>query len=249
MSPVREVVWHDLECGVYDADLELWRMLAQEAGAGPVLDVGAGTGRVTLDLARRGHEVVAFDADPRLLEALAERGSGLPVEVVAGDARELAVDGRSFPLIIVPMQTIQLFGGSAARLRFLERAARHLSPGGTVAIAIADARESVGGDIAAGPATWDRLPLPDMTEIDGVVYSSRPVMLHDAGHCIGIERIREVIDEAGGREEETDIVYLDDVTAQRIEEEGAAVGLRPLPRLDVPQTDEYVGSTVVMLGA
>ena len=25
MSVVREVVWHDLECGVYDADLELWR--------------------------------------------------------------------------------------------------------------------------------------------------------------------------------------------------------------------------------
>lgn len=247
MSPVRDVVWHDLECGVYDADLLLWRMLAQEAG-GPVLDVGAGTGRVTLDLARHGHEVVAFDAEPVLLEALTERGRGLPVEVVAGDARELHLD-RTFPLIIVPMQTIQLFGGSPARLRFLDRAARHLAPGGRLAVAIADARESVGGDIAAGPATWERLPLPDMTEIDGVVYSSRPVMLHDAGHCVGIERVREVIDEDGGREEETDIVYLDDVTAERIEEEARVVGLTPLPRLDVPQTDEYVGSTVVMLGA
>ena len=248
MSVVREVVWHDLECGVYDADLELWRMLAREAG-GPVLDVGAGTGRVTLDLAHRGHEVVAFDADPVLLRALAERGAGLPVEVVAGDARELDLAGRRFPLIIVPMQTIQLFGGSRARLRFLERAARHLAPGGTLALAIADARESVGGEIADGPATWERLPLPDMTEIGGVVYSSRPVMLHDAGHCVGIERVREVIDEAGGREEETDVVYLDDVTAERIEREAVAVGLGVLPRLDVPQTDEYVGSTGVMLGA
>jgi SAM-dependent methyltransferase len=248
VSPVREVVWHDLECGVYDADLALWRMLAQEA-AGPVLDVGAGTGRVTLDLARRGHAVVAFDADAVLLEALAQRGMDLPVEVVAGDARELDLPGRSFPLIIVPMQTIQLFGGSRARLRFLERAAGHLATGGSLAIAIADARESVGGDIGAGPMTWERLPLPDMTEIDGVVYSSRPVMLHDAGHCVGIERVREVIDEAGGREEETDIVYLDDVTAQRIEDEARAVGLEARPRLDIPQTDEYVGSTVVMLGA
>ncbi len=247
MSPVREVVWHDLECGVYDADLALWRMLAQEAG-GPILDVGAGTGRVTLDLARRGHAVVAFDADPVLLDALADRGADLPVEVVAGDARELDLPDRSFPLIIVPMQTIQLFGGSRARLRFLERAARHLEPGGTLALAIADARESVGGDVGVA-ATWERLPLPDITEIDGVVYSSRPVMLHDAGHCVGIERVREVIDEAGGREEETDIVYLDDVTAQRIEDEARAVGLRALPRLDIPQTDEYVGSTVVMLGA
>ncbi len=248
MSVVRAVVWHDLECGVYDADLELWRMLAKEAD-GPVLDVGAGTGRVTLDLARRGHVVVAFDADPVLLRALAERGTGLPVEVVAGDARDLDLPGRRFPLIVVPMQTIQLFGGSRARLRFLERAARHLATGGTLALAIADTRESVGGDIGAGPATWERLPLPDITEIDGVVYSSRPVMLHDAGHCVGIERAREVIDEGGGREEETDVVYLDDVTAERIEQEAVAVGLGVRPRLDVPQTDEYVGSTVVMLGA
>ena len=247
MTPARDVIWHDLECGVYDADLPLWRTLAQEAG-GAVLDVGAGTGRVTLDLARRGHEVVACDAEPELLLALSDRAAGLPVATIAGDARELDA-GRTFPLIIVPMQTIQLFGGSAARLRFLDRAARHLEPGGRLAIAIADARESVGGDIAAGPATWNRLPLPDIAEIDGVVYSSRPVMLHDAGHCVGIERVREVIDEAGGREEEIDIVYLDDVTADRIEEEARAVGLTPLPRLVVPQTDEYVGSTVVMLGA
>ena len=41
------VVWHDVECGGYDADLPLWRELAREAG-GPVLDVGAGTGRVAL---------------------------------------------------------------------------------------------------------------------------------------------------------------------------------------------------------
>ena len=37
------VVWHDLECGGYDADLPLWRELAADAD-GPVLDLGAGTG-------------------------------------------------------------------------------------------------------------------------------------------------------------------------------------------------------------
>ena len=50
------VIWHDLECGGYREDLPLWRALADRAG-GPVLDVGAGTGRVALDLARAGHEV------------------------------------------------------------------------------------------------------------------------------------------------------------------------------------------------
>ena len=72
----RDVVWHDLECGGYDADLPLWRELAREA-AGGVLDVGAGTGRVALDLAAAGHDVTALDLDPALLDVLARaRGRG-----------------------------------------------------------------------------------------------------------------------------------------------------------------------------
>ena len=44
----REVVWHDLECGAYRADLPLWRELAERCSLGPGprphLDVGAGAG-------------------------------------------------------------------------------------------------------------------------------------------------------------------------------------------------------------
>ena len=69
-----DVLWHDLECGDYAEDLPLWRALADEAG-GSVLDIGAGTGRVTLDLAAGGVPVVALDADASLLEALAQRGA------------------------------------------------------------------------------------------------------------------------------------------------------------------------------
>ena len=58
----RRSVWHDVECGGYAADLPLWRELAARE-AGPVLDVGAGTGRVALDLARAGHDVTALDRD------------------------------------------------------------------------------------------------------------------------------------------------------------------------------------------
>ena len=107
------VVWHDVECGGYAADLPLWRELAAAEG-GPVLDVGAGTGRVALDLARAGHAVVALDREPELLAALRERAGGLGVRTVAADAAGFAL-GAAFPLIIVPMQTIQLLPGAAAR--------------------------------------------------------------------------------------------------------------------------------------
>ena len=50
------------------------------AEAGPVLDVGAGAGRVALDLARAGHDVTALDLDAELLAELARarprRGRG-----------------------------------------------------------------------------------------------------------------------------------------------------------------------------
>ena len=60
------VIWHDVECGGYEADLGLWRELAAAAG-GPVLELGSGTGRVALDLAARGHDVTAVDSDPALI--------------------------------------------------------------------------------------------------------------------------------------------------------------------------------------
>src|SRR6185295_9885159 len=99
-----DALWHDLECGAYGEDLPMWRALAAEAG-GAVLDVGAGTGRVTLDLASRGVRVVALDVDAPLLDALRHRAGGLPVETVVADARSFAVD-RRFALVIVPMQTL-----------------------------------------------------------------------------------------------------------------------------------------------
>jgi predicted RNA methylase len=88
-----DVLWHDLECGGYGEDLPLWRALAGEAG-GPVLDVGAGTGRVTLNLAAGGAAVVALDADASVLEALEQRAAGLPVETVVADARDFALGRR-----------------------------------------------------------------------------------------------------------------------------------------------------------
>ncbi|HEU4978928.1 MAG TPA: class I SAM-dependent methyltransferase [Solirubrobacteraceae bacterium] len=233
-----QVIWHDLECGGYAQDLPLWRELAQDTG-GPVLDVGAGAGRVALDLARRGHQVVALDRDEELLAALRERADGAPVETIAADAREFAI-GRRFPLVLVPMQTLQLLGGAEGRRRFLARAREHLEPGGLLAAALADALEGFDEDHPAPP-------LPDLREVGGVVYASRPVAVRDEGEQVAIERLREIVTPDGGRSEEGDIVRLDRVDAATVAEEARAFGLEPLAPRAIAATEVYVGSAVVML--
>ena len=135
------VIWHDLECGAYAEDLPLWRALAATHGD-PVLEVGAGTGRVALDLARQGHRVTALDSDPALLAELVRRADerGLELETVLADAREFELGAR-FALCVVPMQTIQLLGGSEGRSAFLRCARRHLRDGAVLAVAIAEMLE------------------------------------------------------------------------------------------------------------
>ena len=94
----------------------------------PILDVGAGTGRVALELARAGHRVTALDIDPELLGALRERAGGLPVETVRADARTFELERRDFALCLVPMQTIQLLGGAAGAPRSCARARATCAP-------------------------------------------------------------------------------------------------------------------------
>jgi SAM-dependent methyltransferase len=233
-----DVIWHDIECGGYDLDLPLWRELADAEGA-PILDVGAGTGRVTLDLARRGHEVVALDLSAELLDALKERAAGLAVSTVAADAREFAL-GRRFPLILVPMQTLQLLGGEEGRARFLQCARAHLAPGGLIAVALADALECFDEE-------HDLPPPPDFREVAGVVYASRPVRVRDLGGRAAIDRVREIVGVDGTLTTLDNVVELDRLEPEVLEDEAVALGFRAEPPRYIEQTLEYVGSTVVML--
>jgi SAM-dependent methyltransferase len=239
---VTNAIWHDLECGSYTADLEFWRALAKRVG-GPVLDIGAGTGRIALDLAREGHEVTAVDLDDELLEALRERAGDLEVTTLVADARAFWL-GTTFPLIIVPMQTVQLLGGSEGRASFLECAAFHLEAPGVLAIAIAHDLELF--DVSDGAAAG---PLPDVVELDGVVYSSRPVAVRADADGFVLERRRETVTGAGEHRAEEDVIHLDRLEPDTLEAEAEAAGLRPASRLEIAPTEDYVGSTVVMLRA
>ncbi len=236
-----KTIWHDLECGSYVEDLAVWRALARRQG-GPVLDVGAGTGRVTLDLARAGYAVTALDVCDELLAALRMRADGLDVTTVQADARSFALQQR-FPLCIVPMQTIQLLDGGEGRGRFLDCAREHVAAEGRLAIAIADQLEP----FEASSATLG--PLPDVTEIDGIVYSSRPTAVRVRGDRFVLERRREMVTPDGRLDAEDDVIGLDRVDADTLTAEGVAAGLRACECIEIPATDDYVGSTVVVFCA
>jgi SAM-dependent methyltransferase len=230
--------WHDVECGDYRADLELWHGLATQAG-GPVLEVGAGTGRVALELARAGHEVCALDLDPVLLGELSRRAAaeGLDVPVVVGDAAWLRMEG-ALALILVPMQTLQLLGD---RTGFFAGARAALAAGGLLAAAIATSLDPF------SPASAD-LPDPDAGERDGWQLVSQPVAIVDAGDHARIERRRHLVAPDGSATQpERHVVSLAYVDADSLAREGRAAGLEPLPPREIPATREHVGSEVVLL--
>jgi SAM-dependent methyltransferase len=267
----REVIWHDLECGAYRADLALWRELGQLGCPGParsrILDVGAGTGRVALDLARAGHGVTALELRPALLDALRSRAGQLDVQAEQADARDFELRENNFGLCLVPMNTIQLLSGSAARIAFLGRVRAHLRPGGVLACAIITAPEPF--DCARG----DPEPSPETARLGGFIYVSRTRRVSVSAHTILIERERQIVSlgeparttepcsgepprgasdgegsleiHPAGRE----LIRLDRVQVPVLEREGIEAGLHVEPSRQVPPTDEHAGSAVVMLRA
>jgi SAM-dependent methyltransferase len=237
------VIWHDVECASYAADLELWRRLAAAAG-GPVLDIGSGTGRVALDLAERGHDVSALDADAALIEALERRARerGLRVRATSGDARTFDLAGARFALAIAPMQVVQLLGGPAGRSAMLARVRAHLQPGAVFAAALADPFEGEPAEIV-GP------PLPDVREQDGWVFQSQPIAVRAVPGGSEIDRIRQAVSPDGELSESFNTIKLEDLAPEELESDGRAAGFAVRPRESVPPIADYVGSTVVVLEA
>jgi SAM-dependent methyltransferase len=240
--PDAEVFWHDAECGAYGADLPLWERLASER-AGPVLELGAGTGRVALHLATRGHRVVALDRDQRLLDALDARARtrGLEVETVCAPASELTarVGQDGFGLIAAPMQFLQLLD-PAERHGVLAATARALLPGGLLAAPLLDERRP----LRSGPTE----PLPDVREVDGWIHSSLPLEVAVEDDTVTIHRLRQLVSPAGELTDEQHLVRLTRVSPACVEAEAEREGgLRALPRIELAETADHVGSVVVCL--
>jgi SAM-dependent methyltransferase len=242
---MREVIWHDVECGSYDADLPLWEELA--ARGGRVLELGCGSGRVALHLARLGHEIVGLDSEAPLVDAVNSRAraDALPARAAVANATSFELRAR-FRLVLAPMQLVQILGGERRRRAMLARVAAHLEPGGLFAVSLVDPRGLL--DTASGAVeNGGGAPLPDVRELDGWIFSSLPLAVRDDGGAITVERLRQAVSPAGELSEEVDITELGPLPCSRLEAEAADAGLRPAGRRTIAATDAHVGSAVCLL--
>ena len=237
-APTAEgAIWHDVECAAYTADLPVWEQLADRCGD-PVLELGAGTGRLAIHLARHGHRVIGLDYDEELIAAQRERAAGLAVTPLLADARGFELP-EPVALAIAPMQFLQMLADRAERLACLDGMASQLLPGGRVAAAIVEGMPE--------PEEGEPL-LPDVREVDGWVYSSLPLEAAVGPDHIHVRRLRQRVSPTGELTDTPDEVTICTLTAAALEAEAAEVGLVAVERLYIDATDDHVGSTVVVLG-
>jgi SAM-dependent methyltransferase len=116
-------------------DIEFWRRLADEA-AGPVLELGCGTGRVLVPLARAGVSVVGVDRSAPMLDRARRRirrARGIRAALVRADIRQLPFAER-FSLVIAPYGILQSLTRDRDLERALEAVARVTRPGGRLGL-------------------------------------------------------------------------------------------------------------------
>jgi ubiquinone/menaquinone biosynthesis C-methylase UbiE len=115
-------------------DQDFYLELAAKTG-GPVLELGAGTGRISIPLARAGYEVTALDLNQIMLDEMRAKLSAedaavsARIETQLGDMSSFEL-GREYKLIIMPFRGFQHLLSPAEQRSCLERVARHLAPGG-----------------------------------------------------------------------------------------------------------------------
>ena len=242
------------------ADLPLWRELADATrppGAGePILDVGAGTGRVSLDLARaRAPRRPRSTVDPDLLRRAQRARRGLRSSRQRRRARLRRSTGRDFGLCVVPMQTVQLLGGRAGRLAFLRAVRAPPAPRGRARVRDRD-RGIEPFDADAG----DLGPSPEAGPHEGALYLSRAggacgraAQDRDRARAPDRSRARTPADAGRGATATAangNVIELDRLTPAALAAGGAGARASSAggPQRSAA-TEEHVGSTVVILGA
>lgn len=124
----------DRSAGIYDqwhpgAPAEMIGALKDLAGAGPVLELGIGTGRIALKLAEQGLEVHGIDTSEPMIAELRAKTGGDRIPVTLGNFAEVGVDGN-YTLTFVVFNTFFCLASQEDQVRCFANVAKRLRSGG-----------------------------------------------------------------------------------------------------------------------
>lgn len=131
----------------HDHDLPFWAALAEREN-GPVVEWGAGTGRLAVPLSKLGHEVTAVEASEGMIEKGRRKGS--TVEWMRGDMRDASL-GRRFGLAICAFNSFLCLLSVDAAVAFLRNAREHLVAGGFLGVEVSAFSPDELSDPPGGP--------------------------------------------------------------------------------------------------
>ena len=144
LSPVKEDYFGEEVAARYDDDGPMFsaevigptvEFLAELAGEGPALELGIGTGRIAVPLARRGVRVHGIDLSEAMVAKLREKPGAEEIGATIGDFATTRVDG-TFRLAYLVCNTIMNLTTQDAQIACFENVARHLEPGGYFVIEV-----------------------------------------------------------------------------------------------------------------
>lgn len=151
--------------------------LVDEAGGGPVLELGIGSGRLALPLLERGLEVHGIDASAAMLERLRTKPGSGSIQMTLGDMADLELpDPPPFTLVFAAFNTFFNLSSVDEQCRCFRRVAEVLAPAGLFvleAFVPVDDDASTGGAVTPRHLTVDEVVLtvsqhdPDEQTISG----------------------------------------------------------------------------------
>jgi len=155
--------WYDVVYATEgDAEVDFYVGLARKYG-GPVLEIGAGTGRIAIPTASAGIDVLGIDLSPEMLRVARQRAASTrpvgKIEFATGDMREFELD-RRFKLVTIPARTLLLATSAESQLATLANAARHVAPGGILALNVFVPDPQMLADTNRSPFFWDDVTNP-----------------------------------------------------------------------------------------
>ena len=154
-----------------------WYREKAVASGGPVLELGAGTGRITIPIAEAGIRVTALDLEPEMLDTLRRKAAALPADVAGrisvhqADMRSFALE-ESYRLVIIPFRAFLHNITRQDQLAVLRCAHMHLDTGGELALNVFHpSLEFMAANAGAYAGVWRWRETRKTAEGSFIVYS------------------------------------------------------------------------------